>query len=202
MPSTTFQSLTEKGFSLRPWLVAGVVLELLIFGACYFMFDDIGEVFRHSARYSGRLSLFIYLFAFSYFALTFYDDRPEVMANVKKLVTIFCVLHFIHFSFLATNVIMNDIELIPYKLAGGFLGYLMILLYPFFIDRISNKKLHLIYFYYLGLVMVLTYVARIKGEFEGVTSWPIHYFGAGVTLLAILVYSYIIFARPPVQRKD
>ncbi|MFK8165149.1 MAG: hypothetical protein AB8H12_22075, partial [Lewinella sp.] len=152
--------------------------------------------------YSGRLSLFIYLFAFSYFALTFYSDEPDLMSTLKKIVSIFCVLHFIHFGFLATNVMMNDIELVPYKLAGGFLGYMMILLYPFFMDRIKNKKLHFIYFLYLGIVIIGTYMARVKGEFSGVTPGPIHYFGIIATVLALLVFGFMIFrARPQVQEK-
>lgn len=198
MSSTAFNKLTDRGIPLQSWLLVGILLEVLIFSGSYLVFTDLGEVFRHAARYSGRLSLLVYLFAFTYFALTFYQKEPGVMVNVQRLVTIFCVLHFIHFGFLATNVLMNDIELIPYKLAGGFLGYLMIILYPFFLHRIRNKKVHLIYFYYLGLVMILTYVARIKGDFDGVTPGIIHYIGVGLTLLAIVVYSYHIFARTQV----
>lgn len=195
MPSTIFQKLTDRGIPLQSWLLTGILLEIVIFVGCYFMFADTGEVFRHAARYSGRLSLVIYLFAFTYFALTFHRTAPGVMTNVQRLVTIFCVLHFIHFGFLATNVLMNDIELIPYKLVGGFLGYLMILLYPFFIHKIRNKKIHLIYFYYLGFVIIMTYVARIKGDFDGVTPGLVHYLGAGLTLLVLVIYSYPIFAR-------
>jgi len=187
------QRLSEKSFPLLPWLLAGILLEAIIFGSCYAMFEEIREVFRHAARYSGRLSLFVYLFTFSYFALTYHNTSSGVMENVRKLVTIFCVMHFIHFGFLAMNVYLNEIPLVPYKLAGGALGYLMILLYPFFLTRIKRKALHNIYFYYLGIVMILTYLARIKGEFTGVTPGPIHYFGMGSVVLAFVVYGYLMF---------
>lgn len=194
------QRLSEKSIPLLPWLLAAIIFEAIIFGSSFAMFEEIGEVFRHAARYSGRLSLFVYLFTFSYFALTYHDTSSGVMDNVRKLVTIFCVMHFIHFGFLAMNVYLNEIPLVPYKLAGGALGYLMILLYPFFLTRIKRKALHNIYFYYLGIVMILTYLARIKGDFEGVTPGPIHYFGLGSVLLAFVVYGYLMFGRG--RKKD
>lgn len=184
--------LPEKSFPLFPWLLGGVLLEVLILGYSYMSFDEPGEVFRHAARYSGRLSLFVYLFVFSYFALTYHNTSSGVMENVRRLVSIFCVMHFIHFGFLAMNVYLNEIPLVPYKLAGGALGYLMILLYPFFLTSIKRKAWHNIYFYYLGIVMILTYLARIKGEFVGVTAGPIHYFGMGSVLLAFVVYAYLM----------
>lgn len=201
MASNFFTKLADTSFDLTKWLLFGVLLEVAIFGYCYFAFQgELAEVFRYAARYSGRLSLFIYLFAFSFFGLTFQHNSPGVLPTLKKIVLIFCVLHLIHFGFLATNVMMNDIELIPVKLAGGFLGYLFIVLYPFFIERIKRKKIHFVYFLYLGIVMIGTYMARIKGEFPGVTPGPIHYFGIGATILALLVFGWLVFrARPQVQ---
>lgn len=198
-----FPNDTSLDFDFKKWLLIGVAFEVLILGYSYFLFpEEPNEIFRHAARYSGRLSLFVYLFAFSTFTLVFHDGRPGGMASVKKVVIIFCVLHFIHFGFLATNVLMNEIELVPYKLAAGALGYLMILLYPFLMDRIKNKQLHFVYFLYLGIVIIGTYMARIKGEFPGVTPGPIHYFGVIATVLALLVFGFITFrARPQVQKE-
>ena len=100
-------------------------------------------------------------------------------------------------------MLLNDIELVPFKVAGGFLGYLMILLYPFLMDRIKNKKLHFIYFLYLGIVIIGTYMARIKGEFQGVTPGPVHYSGVITTVLALLIFGFIVFgARPQVQGEE
>ncbi|WP_020569510.1 hypothetical protein [Neolewinella persica] len=204
MLSKFFPNVTNLDFDFKKWLFIGIALEVIIFGYSYFTFmGEPNEIFRHAARYSGRLSLYVYLFAFSIFALIFHDERPGGMAAVKQVVTIFCVLHFIHFGFLATNVLLNDIELVPFKVAGGFLGYLMILLYPILMDRIKNKKLHFIYFLYLGIVIIGTYMARIKGEFPGVTPGPVHYFGVITTVLALFIFGFMIFgARPQVQGKE
>ena len=87
--------------------------------------------------------------------------------RLKELVYIFGVLHLIHFCFLALSVYLNDLPIIPVKVTGGALAYLMIILYPFVINKIKKRSYHLIYFYYVGIVMLLTYVSRIKGDFIG-----------------------------------
>ncbi|MEL7163704.1 MAG: hypothetical protein AAFN92_23295, partial [Bacteroidota bacterium] len=53
-------------------------------------------------------------------------------------------------------------------------------------QRIQKNWMHLVYFSYVGLVMALTYLARIKGEFEGVTPVPVHYVGIGLAVLAVV----------------
>ncbi|MFK8160946.1 MAG: hypothetical protein AB8H12_00650, partial [Lewinella sp.] len=98
MLSKIFPNVASLDVDFKKWLLIGVALEIIIFGYSYFLFPgEPNDIFRHAARYSGRLSLFIYLFAFSYFALTFYSDEPDLMSTLKKIVSIFCVLHFIHF---------------------------------------------------------------------------------------------------------
>jgi hypothetical protein len=180
--------------SFKQWLATGVLAEALIFGYCYLNFAEIGEVFRHAARYSGRLSLVIYLGCFYYFASNYHFKEALMMGNLKKMVTIFCVLHFIHFGFLVMNVLLNHVHLIPYKLAGGFVAYLMILIYPWAISRRKMPKIaHLVYFYYVGIVMAITYVARMKGDFEGVSPHPIHFIAFGAVIIAFIVFSFLIF---------
>ncbi len=125
----------QKPLNFKLWLLIGILAEAAIFGFCYFSFKELGEVFRHSARYSGRVSLVVYLLCFYLFAKSYKTHSQESNSNVKDAVTIFCVLHFIHFGFLVTNLYLNDIQLIPYKLAGGFLAYLLILVYPFIMKR-------------------------------------------------------------------
>jgi len=161
--SSFFSQLASSGFNFTKWLLIGIAAELAIFVYAYWLFpEQPNEIFRHAARYSGRMALFIYLFAFSFFAATFTDKHPGVLTTLKKIVTIFCVLHLIHFGFLATNVILNEIELV--------------------------------------IVIIGTYLARIKGDFPGVEPGPVHYFGIGATVLALLVYGWVIFrARPLVQ---
>lgn len=184
----------KQPFFFKRYLIIGIFIEALILGYCYINFTEIGEVFRHAARYSGRLSLLIYLGCFYYFASNYHSKGALMMENLKKMVTIFCVLHFIHFGLLVMNVLLNHVHLIPYKLAGGFLAYLMILIYPWAISQREMPKIaHLIYFYYVGIVMALTYVARMKGDFEGVSPHPIHFIAFGAVITAFIVFSFFIF---------
>ncbi len=181
------------GLSLKLWILIGIAVEALILLYCYEEFAETGEVFRHAARFSGRLSLLIYLFSFYYFA-NGYQQASLPLQGTRKLVTVFCFMHFIHLGFLALNIYLNDIPLVPVKLAGGFLAYLMILVYPFVIGRLGKKRaVHLAYFYYVGMVMAITYVARIKGDFNGAISSMYHYIGLMLVVLCFIMCTAWMF---------
>ena len=143
-------------FSFKQLLYFGIIIEIIIFFIFYYTKEDIGDLFRYSARYSGRLSLLVYLYCFYSYVRTFLIDQD--LKKVKDLVFIFGVLHLIHFGFLALSVYFNDLPIIPLKVMGGAIAYLMIIVYPFLINKIKKTKYHLIYFYYVGIVMLMTYV--------------------------------------------
>ena len=108
-------------------LTLGVLAELALFLVCYFTQPSIEEVFRHAARYSGRLSFVVFLTTFAQY--TFAQPQPLVQQRKTRLwLLLIAVLHFIHFGFLATNIILNHIPIVPIKLTGGALAYLMICL--------------------------------------------------------------------------
>lgn len=185
-----------QSISFKKWLYGGVAIEILIFLLCFYSFSDLNEVFRYAARYSGRFSLIVYLFCFGYFSFNYTAFHGESKNDVKNLITVFCILHFIHFFFLATNVYLNKIELVPYRLAGGFLAYLLILIYPFYIDKPKTPKIsHLIYFYYVGFIMFMTYLGRIKDGFQGASPSNFHYFGLASSVVAFLAFGFIIFKK-------
>ena len=175
----------DERMDLKRWLLIGIAAESLLLLGCYVNYPQPGEAFRHAARYSGRLSLLVFLTAFGFFAYTRWKRNDAAMTKLRDLVTLFAVLHFIHLGFVAMNVRFNAIELVPYKLAGGALAYALVLVYPFVILRVRARSfLHLVYFYYVGLVMALTYVARIKGEFDGATPDGFHIPGLCLVLVA------------------
>ncbi|MEL7532589.1 MAG: hypothetical protein AAFN10_14825 [Bacteroidota bacterium] len=155
------------------------------------MHPEIEEVFRHAARYSGRLSALIFMITFYVFASSYPKPIAENQA-LKSLLTTFAVLHVIHFGFLATNVFLNDIPIVPVKLTGGALAYLMIVAAPF---RLHKLKLgfQLTYFYYVSLVMIITYVARIKGDFEGAEPFWFHYVAMGALILGCIGFGAMIY---------
>ena len=168
----------------------GVFVELLIFFNFFLSVDDISETFRYSARYSGRLSLIVYLYCFYVFSKEFEGNKYN---KTKKVVLLFSVLHLIHFIYLAFSVWLNELPIIPYKLLGGFIAYVLIIIYPLLIDKIKKTIYHIIYFYYVGIVMAVTYLARIKGEFVGAPTELFHYFGFTIVILIFILFGYKIF---------
>ena len=168
----------------------GVFVELLIFLIFFLSVDDISETFRYSARYSGRLSLIVYLYCFYVFSREFERNKYN---KTKKVVLLFSVLHLIHFIYLAFSVWLNELPIIPYKLLGGFIAYILIIIYPLLIDKIKKTIYHIIYFYYVGIVIAVTYLARIKGEFVGAPTELFHYFGFSIVILIFILFGYKIF---------
>lgn len=168
----------------------GVFAELLIFLIFFLSINDISETFRYSARYSGRLSLIVYLYCFYVFSKEFEGNKYN---KTKKVVLLFSVLHLIHFIYLAFSVWLNELPIIPYKLLGGFIAYVLIIIYPLLIDKIKKTIYHIIYFYYVGIVMAVTYLARIKGEFIGAPTELFHYFGFTIVILIFILFGYKIF---------
>ena len=84
--------------NLNKLLIIGFLVEALIFVFFYQITDNWGEIFRLSARYSGRLSLIIYLICFYHFTFSFIKKNSSEKLN--NSIIIFCFLHFIHFIFL------------------------------------------------------------------------------------------------------
>lgn len=183
-------SMTNNSRFFKLLLTMGVLTELAIFFISYITFDSIEETFRHAARYSGRLSLVIFLYAFYLFA----TSHPKPIKNnphLNHIIKLFAILHVIHFGFLATNVYLNNIPLEIPKLIGGALAYLMIVAAPF---KLQSLKFNwqLVYFYYVGLVMALTYVARIKGDFEGAEPFWFHYVAVSTLVITFLVFGVFL----------
>ena len=170
----------------------GVFAELLIFLIFFLSINDISETFRYSARYSGRLSLIVYLYCFYVFSKEFEGNKYN---KTKKVVLLFSVLHLIHFIYLAFSVWLNELPIIPYKLLGGFIAYVLIIIYPLLIDKIKKTIYHIIYFYYVGMVMAVTYLARIKGEFIGAPTELFHYFGFSIVILIFILFGYKIYKK-------
>ena len=178
---------------LRGLLFVGIVLELLILGFVYSDNDGTGEVFRYAARYSGRLSLLVFIITFGVFA--FNRNKSSGDTVVRGWAILFAVLHVIHLWFVALNIHLNEIVMVPFKLAGGALAYAMIVVYPFVLHRVRSGWPHLVYFYYVGLVMAVTLLARVQGHFEGAEPGVEHVVGLVVLGSAITVFSAVLWRR-------
>lgn len=180
--------------SSKKYLFLGLLIELLIFGLAYLLTMDWGETFRWAARYSGRLSLLVFLLPFA-----LYLKKPSKERDISALfdgLRVFAILHAIHFGFLAANVVWNSIPLVPVKLTGGALAYIMILALPFFQHKNQRQSRILdLYFFYVGVVMSVTYLSRIKGDFEGSQPSVLHYFALGTLVLFLMVFLWQLVRR-------
>jgi len=172
--------------SLSKLLFLGVIAEALIFVVSYLLHPELEETFRYAARYSGRLSAVVFLFAFYFYAMAF--PKPlNKNKDVRNLIRLFAVVHIIHFGFLATNIYLNAIPLVPVKLLGGALAYLMIVMAPFVLHK-AKTGFQLVYFYYVSFVMIMTYVARAKGDFEGAEPNWLHFVMLGLFGIASILF--------------
>ena len=179
---------------LKRGYVLGVLLEVLLFLYFYNMEPDINEVFKYAARYSGRLSLGIYLLCFYLFRSAYLNKKS--LEITQKALGVFAVMHVIHFFFLAYSIHLNQVPIVPTRLAGGFIAYLMIVVYPFLIEKINRKAFHLTYFYYVGFVMIMTYISRVSGQFIAEPE-AFHY-----NALIVLVFILLIFGTQMVLKNN
>ena len=176
--------------NLKIILLLGILAEGLIVLLAFLSSSSVAELFKLAARYSGRLSLVIFLLCFFIFA--FHLKHLHNSELLKKALTLFAVLHVIHFGFLATNIYLNALPIEVERLVGGVLAYLMIIIAPFKFETIKFS-LKLVYFYYVSFVMLMTYIARINGGFEGAEPFWFHYVAIGLIVGSTLFLSGIIF---------
>ena len=182
-----------KKLVLKYGYFLGIISQLILILILMSLLTDVNEIFRYAARFSGRFSFSLYLISLLSF-LKFYTKNHTIVFT-KKVLGVFSLIHLIHFCFLATSIYLNSIPIIPYRLAGGFIAYLMIIIYPFYIEKVKNKILHFIYFYYVGLIMIMTYIARIRGKFKGAEPEMFHYLAITFLIITLIVFSYKIYTK-------
>lgn len=182
-----------KKLVLKYGYFLGIISQLILILILMSLLTDVNEIFRYAARFSGRFSFSLYLISLLSF-LKFYTKNHTIVFT-KKVLGIFSLIHLIHFCFLATSIYLNSIPIILYRLAGGFIAYMMIIIYPFYIEKVKNKILHFIYFYYVGLIMIMTYIARIRGKFKGAEPEMFHYLAITFLIITLIVFSYKIYTK-------
>lgn len=131
------------------------------------------EGLQATTRFSGRLSLIIFSFIF---ILLVYDRKKLHEILSAKPFYIFAVAHGIHLIELLSFVLLANRDLIPLRLAGGFLAYVLIFFMPFIQQafesgNVSAKKYALaenIYSYYVWFIFFMSYLPRVQGKLLGV----------------------------------
>jgi hypothetical protein len=131
------------------------------------------EGLQATTRFSGRLSLAIFSVIFILL--------PRNRASLSTLLgaqpfLIFAVVHGIHLGELLSYVYLSNTPLIPIRLAGGFLAYLLIFTLPILQHFYESKKLgekkyflaENIYLYYVWFIFFMSYLPRVQGKLPNV----------------------------------
>jgi hypothetical protein len=126
------------------------------------------EALHVATRFSGRLSLL-------FFSLLLLSTNHQ---QINKWISrdpflLFAILHGIHLIELAFFVRLSGNQLIPLRLAGGFLAYLLIFIMPVvqrtmhnstpFIQRFEN-----FYLIYVWFIFFMSYLPRVLGKLPNV----------------------------------
>ena len=128
------------------------------------------EALQALTRFSGRTSLSIFSLIFLFQNHT-YIKAKSILS--EKYFLIFAIAHGVHLVELLSYVYVSGIPLVPIRLAGGFLAYLIIFAMPW-IESLSNQSkiserqfsmITLFYLYYVWFIFFMTYISRVEGTF-------------------------------------
>lgn len=183
-----------------------VSLELLIILIPVLLFGFTLEAFQTITRFSGRLSLIFFILVITLKHRNF-DTSPWISQQPYLL---FAIIHGIHLVELLLYVTQANIRLIPLRLAGGFLAYLLIFLMPVFsrwneISRMLPQtfcRWELLFSVYVWVIFFMAYLPRVMGKLPnaGGNFWEHVFFF--IIVIAAGVYSLIShlkFKVNPVQ---
>jgi hypothetical protein len=131
------------------------------------------EGLQATTRFSGRFSLIIFSFIF---ILPIYDRQKLFSILSAKPFHVFAIAHGIHLIELLSFVYLSDANLIPLRLAGGFVAYVLIFVMPaihqsFEKGNFNQKKYALsetVYAYYVWFIFFMSYLPRLQGKLPNV----------------------------------
>jgi hypothetical protein len=131
------------------------------------------ESLQAVTRFSGRASLVMFSIIF-----LFHNHRYVPVRKIlsDQYFSIFAIAHGIHLIQLLAYVYLSGNELIPIRLLGGFVAYILIFIMPyaqhlFDTQRLSFKKystITLLYLYYVWFIFFMSYLPRVRGELPNV----------------------------------
>ncbi|HPW61351.1 MAG TPA: hypothetical protein PLJ13_03590 [Cyclobacteriaceae bacterium] len=131
------------------------------------------ESLQAVTRFSGRASLLIFSLIF-----LFQNHKHLKVKSIlsEKYFLIFAIAHGIHLVELLSFVYLSGNPLIPIRLAGGFLAYVLIFMMPYAQSMFERNKLSLkafssltlIYLYYVWFIFFMSYLPRVRGTLTNV----------------------------------
>ncbi|QOI96094.1 MAG: hypothetical protein HRU69_00775 [Flammeovirgaceae bacterium] len=158
--------------SFRKTLLTVVLLEILLVVLALVNYGNSLAGLQAVTRYSGRLSLL--LFSIVFIVLPDRQQLKKVLSDNPFL--IFAVAHGIHLAELVAYVYLSGNELIPIRLAGGFIAYVLIFAMPVFQSRYEKglitethfKTALTVYQYYVWFIFFMSYLPRVQGKLPNV----------------------------------
>ena len=154
---------------VRNAIILVVIAELLVAALAINNYGWNISGLQATTRFSGRLSLFIFSFVF----LLYPRDKGVLHFYLsEKFFLAFAVAHGIHLGELLSYVWLSGTVLVPYRLAGGFIAYVLIFVMPVIQQRAEVGKLSpkryqsigYVYLFYVWLIFFMTYVGRLRAE--------------------------------------
>ena len=163
-----------------------IFLEIAMAVLAYFNYNYSLEGLQALTRYSGRLSLGVFSILF-----LLLPDRADLLSRIlsTRPFHVFALTHGIHLIILLTYNGLSGNQLIPLRIAGGFIAYVIILAMPYFHIRqerglisLTQFKIYLsTYLYFTWFIFFMTYLPRVQGhvtqvggrywEFVALLSW-------------------------------
>jgi hypothetical protein len=185
-----------------------LVGEILVAGIALGIHGTTIEGLQFVTRYSGRLSLLL-------FALIFIGQQKNAdwlqAALSPEYFLVFAVAHGIHLIELLSYVYLAGIELVPYRVAGGFIAYSLIFIMPwlhhqFTVQKFSAdnyRRMGWVYAYYVWLIFFMTYLGRLRGQFQNAAPEVEHIIGMAI-LVVLLIWktTTIFFSQSRPEKKQ
>jgi hypothetical protein len=155
--------------TVRKAVILVIIIECLVAAFAFYHYGQSLEALQAVTRYSGRVSLLIFSIIFLLL--------PKHESNLERLLSprpffIFALAHGIHLVELLAHVNLSGNDLIPVRLAGGFLAYVIIFAMPVVKHYTLNGKLTIgkyrifqtVYLYYVWFIFFMSYLPRVQGK--------------------------------------
>ncbi len=157
----------------RNTIILIVIIEGLLGVLGWLNYGQSIEALQAATRFSGRFSLAIFSLIF-----LFHNSNRFQLKNVlsEQYFLMFAVAHGIHLLELLSFVYLSGVELIPYRLAGGFLAYVLILSMPLAERSYEAGKFSFagftkftwFYLFYVWFIFFMSYLPRVQGKLPNV----------------------------------
>lgn len=177
-----------------------VLLDCLIIGGSVLTYGFSTAALQNSAHLSGSLCLLLFSAIFLLY------NKPHIIHLwlSEKYHMLFAIVSAIHLGVYVALLPSLPGKLVPYRIAGGTLAYIMIFAMPFIRNQtrkglVEPRRFFIVetvFLYYIWLVFFMTYLPRVQGKLPGTGETyaeNVAWLGWVSTLLGIKLTSLIRF---------